>query len=84
MDKNFKWMDEKIDSLPSANWLYKLCCFFLNCRKKKLSYKEFYLILRKLNEKQLGLEESSRFAFQRIIEIYKFQNGKMPDLNGGL
>lgn len=66
------WLDEKINSLPKNNWLYKLVCIFL-C-KKKLSYKEMYLILQRLN-KHLGEEEAKRMSMLEIINIYNFNNG---------
>lgn len=69
---NLNWFDNKINALPKNNWLYKISCFFL-C-KKKLSYKEMYLILQRLN-KHLGEEKSKQMAMTEIINIYNFNNG---------
>lgn len=69
--KNINWFDDKIASIPKNNWLYKMACIFL-C-KKKLSYKEMYLILQRLN-KHLGENESKKIAMTEIINIYNFNN----------
>ena len=68
---NLKWLDDKIIQLPKHNWLYKVACFIL-C-KKKLSYKEMYLILQRLNN-HLDENESKKRAIAEIINIYNFNN----------
>ena len=61
-----EWLNEKVESLPNGNKLYKIICFLLGKRKKKMNYKEIYLIVQRLNEKRLGKEKS-----------YEFQNGHL-------
>lgn len=70
------WINEKIERLEKNNGLYKFACFFIG---RKLSYKEMYMLLQNINRKKLGDEDSKKFALYQIIEIYKFQNGKLPD-----
>ena len=75
-----EWLNEKVESLPNGNKLYKIICFLLGKRKKKMTYKEIYLIVQRLNEKRLGKEKSKRVAMNRIIQIYEFQHGHKPNL----
>ena len=75
-----EWLNEKVESLPNGNKLYKIICFLLGKRKKKMNYKEIYLIVQRLNEKRLGKEKSKRVAMNRIIQIYEFQHGHKPNL----
>ena len=74
-----EWFDEKIPYLKNGNWLYKAICLFLFVPRKKLSYKELYLILLNLNEKALGEKEAKKAALIKILDIYKDLHGKLPD-----
>lgn len=69
---DMSWMDRRVDSVPSNNWLYRLSCVFL--LRKRLTYKELYLILVRLNEKRLGEEKSKERCFNEILKIYKHNN----------
>ena len=40
--KDIEWMEETIHKVPSNQLLYKIICFCLGRRKKKISYKELY------------------------------------------
>lgn len=73
--EELKWLNEKIEKLEKNNGLYKFACFVIG---RKLSYKEMYMVLEKINRKNLG-ERSKVFAMNQIIKIYKFQNGKAPE-----
>ena len=75
-----EWFEEKVPYLKSGNWLYKVICLLLFAPKKKLSYKELYLILVELNRKALGEKESKKTALIRILDIYKdLHEGKEPE-----
>lgn len=74
-----EWMDETIDRLENGNWIYKMVCFFLGRRKKKMTYKEMYLLLFGLNKKDLGEEEAKKAALERILKIYKHSHNKLPN-----
>ena len=66
-----EWFDEKIEYIEGDKFLYKLVCFCLKGPKKRLSYKELYLLLYGINKRKLGEENAKKRAMERIIEIYK-------------
>ena len=74
MEEDVTWMEERIDRVPKANWLYKFCCLFLFRWRKKLTYNEMYLLLYGLNKKALGERDAKRFAWYQIVDIRNFQN----------
>lgn len=84
IDKNktsydLSWMNGKIPYLKKGNWLYRFCCFFLGKRKKKLTYKELYLILYGLNRKTIGEDKAKKQSLDRILQIYKdLHHNKLP------
>ncbi len=78
MVPEFDWMNERVEKTIDANWLYNTICLFLGRRTTKLTYKELYLILRSINEKNLGEEESDKASLSKVIEIYKYNNGVLP------
>ena len=74
-----EWMKEKVEAVEHNNRLYKLCCFFLGRRKKKLNYMELFLLFYGINKKALGHEDAERFASEQILKVYYFNNNKFPD-----
>lgn len=76
-----EWLDERIPHIErSGNWFYSFVCFCLGRRKEKMSYKELYMLLSRLNEKALGEEESKKAALIRILDIYKYlHDGNLPE-----
>ncbi len=66
-----EWFDEKIEYIEGDKFLYKLVCFCLKGPKKRLSYKELYLLLYGINKRKLGEENAKKKAMERILEIYK-------------
>ena len=66
-----EWMDEPIPYLKDGNWLYRFVCFCMGRRKKKLTYKEMYLLLYGLNRGKLGNGKAKEKAMSRILAIYK-------------
>lgn len=74
---DLEWLDEEVDLGKSVNGLYKLACFLL--RKKKLTYKDFYLISIGLNKHKYGGEKARERALQTILKAYKKNHyGKLP------
>lgn len=69
---SIKWMDEKIDSIPKNNGIYKFVCTLL-C-KKKLSYKEMYLLLFNINRKNSSEENIKKLVMEELINIYKYNH----------
>lgn len=72
-------MEERMERMPTKNWVYRLICFFLFRPKKKLCFRDFYVITQKVYEKRLGDGFSKKFALCKTLAIYKYQNGKIPD-----
>jgi len=75
------WLDEKVESVEHSNWLYKLCCLFLFKPRKKLTYAELFMVLYELNRKALGAEDAKKFSMGVLIETYKWNNNKEPDMS---
>ena len=75
---DLSWMEEKVNSVEHANWLYNLCCFLLGKRKEKLSYRELFLIIYGLNKRKIGEEEAKKYAINQILKTYKYHNNKLP------
>lgn len=69
---NIKWMEEKINSMPKNNGIYKFVCTLL-C-KSKLSYKEMYLLLFSLNKKNLSENNLKRDIMKELINIYNYNH----------
>lgn len=69
-----KWMDETIYDVPSNRFLYRLACFLLGKRKKKLTYNELYLFY-----KNVYGEEKKEDAVKALLEIYKWNTGHYPE-----
>lgn len=72
-----KWLDEKIEKLPKNNGIYKFMCMFLG--KKRLSYKEMYLLVMNLNKNKLDEDEAKKAALYEIVNLYKFNNNTYPN-----
>ena len=64
--------------LPRNNFMYFLFCLITFRPRKKMTYKEMYLIISEVNRKTLGEEKAKRLAFQRIIDFYEHNNGHKP------
>jgi len=81
---NFDWMNETLPNLERGNWMYDLICFLMGRRKKKLTYKEYMMLLYGLNRKKLGDKESEDKAIIRALELYKYHhNGSLPETAEG-
>lgn len=77
---NLDWMNEAIPNLERGNWMYSIICFLMGRRKKKLTYKEYMMLLYGLNRKKLGEDESIKKATIRSLDIYKYHhNGNLPE-----
>jgi len=71
-------MEETVERVIEANWLYRLACFLVGRRKKKMTYKELYMTLRTINENSMPPKDADRKSFKKVIEIYKYNNGVLP------
>ena len=78
--KKISWMEETVETVPTNKFFYKLLCFFLGRRKKKLTYKDLYIIYTHIYDfKKYDLHEVKRKSMEVLLEIYKENNGKYPD-----
>lgn len=74
-----EWFDEKIEYIEGDRFLYKLICFFLGGPKKRLSYKELYIILYNINKGKLGIETAKKKSMNKILKIYAyFHDNNIP------
>ena len=80
---NLDWINERIPRLPRGNWLYNIVCFFLFRKDEKLSYKEYMMIMYEMNKRALGDHKAKEKSINRAMEIYKWLNGKLPDMGEG-
>lgn len=78
MEPVFLWADEPLKKLPKNNFMYFLFCLFTFRLRKKMTYKEMYLIIAEVNRKTLGKEAADKLAFQRIMDFYEYNNGHRP------
>ena len=46
--------------------------------KRKLTYKDLFLLLYGVNRNKMGDKEAKEFALYKIVEIYKSLNNKLP------
>lgn len=75
-----EWFNEKIEYLEGDKFLYRLVCFFIGGPKKRLSYKELYILLYYINKPKLGEKKSKRLSMNKILKIYSyFHNNKIPN-----
>ena len=72
------WLNEKIDRIPYCNWLYQLCCFLMFRWRRKLNYKEMFLLLYGLNRDKVGNQEAKKISLYKTIELYKANNNRLP------
>ena len=75
---NLDWMNEKVVKIKSHNFFYKFVCFFLFRIRRKITYKDLFILFYGLHRKKLGEEKSKKKALQTILKIYNENNGKYP------
>jgi len=79
MDLN--WMNERLPSLERGSWIYNAVCFLIGRRKKKLTYKEYMMVLYGLNRDALGEHKARERAINKVLELYKYHhNGELPEM----
>ena len=78
MEPNLEWTNEQLKRLPKNNFMYFLFCLFTFRLRKRMTYKEMYLIISEVNRKILGQEKANKLAFQRIIDFYEYNHGYRP------
>lgn len=78
MEPVFLWADEPLKKLPKNNFMYFLFCLLTFRPRRKMTYKEMYLVIAEVNRKILGKEAADKLAFQRIMDFYEYNNGHRP------
>ena len=66
-----EWFNEKIETMDDDRFIYKVICFLLGGPKRRLSYKELFMILYGVNKRKLGEKKAKEEAMNRILTIYK-------------
>ena len=75
--KDIAWTKDEIEKVPTKQWLYRVICFML--RKQRLTSQERSLLLYGLFFKKFGEKKSKELAVERLIAIYEFNNGVLPE-----
>ena len=76
-EQEIAWTRDDINDVPSYKWIYKVACFLIG--KKKMTYQEMFLLFYGLNKKNIGEEQAKKYAIERIIALYEYNNGKTPE-----
>lgn len=72
-------MNDYVPCLPKHNTFYKFACFFVGRRKTGMTYKEIYMVVKRLNERKDNKEWGSQYAMFQVLRIYKFlNNNELP------
>jgi hypothetical protein len=79
MKPTFAWADESLKRLPKNNFMYFLFCLFTLRPRRKMTYKEMFLIISEVNRKSLGQKKANDLAFRRIMDFYKYNHGCLPE-----
>lgn len=78
MTPTFEWANEPLKRLPRNNFMYFIFCLVTFRLKRKMTYKEMFLIISEVNRKRLGQEKANKLAFERIMKFYEYNNGYRP------
>lgn len=76
---NTDWLDEKVQAIKGHEFLYNFICFITFRRKKRMRYKDLFLIYYGIHKGNIGEEKAKKKAFKTIIKIYEDNNGKKPE-----
>lgn len=74
-----EWLNEKIIKIPHYNWLYQIICFLMFRGRRKLSYKDLFLLIYGTNRTKMMDKEAKEYALYKIVEMYKKLNNKLPN-----
>lgn len=70
-----EWMNETIENVPRNNFWYRVVCFLIGKRKKKMTYKEMYIFYTNTYKDDDLCKEK---AMDILLEIYFFNNNRYP------
>lgn len=80
-EKNIEWMNEKVTKIDGHRFFYNFVCFLLFRLRRKITYKDLFLLYYGVNRKTMGENNSKKKALQSVLKIYKENNGKYPEVN---
>ena len=76
---NLSWLDEKVEAIEKHKVLYFFICLFLCRLRRKLKYKELYLIFYGIEKGKNGEEIAKKIALNRTLKVYMDNNnGLLP------
>lgn len=76
---NLSWLDKKVETIENHKLLYFFIRLFLFKIKRKLKYKELYLIFYGIERKKYGEEMAKKIALNRTLKVYMDNNnGLLP------
>lgn len=78
MDDKIKWMDEKVTKIDGHNFLYHFICFFMFRLRRKITYKDLFLLFYGLHRNKIGEDNAKKKSLQTVLKIYKENNGDYP------
>lgn len=70
-----QWMSERMDDWPGHSRFYKIICFLSFRRKRKFTYRDWYIIISIFNGQT---REGNQYAMNTMLNIYKSNNNGMP------
>ena len=74
-----EWLNEKVVKTPYYNWIYQIVCLLMFRWRRKLTYKDLFLLLYGVNRNKLGDKQAKEISLYKIIEIYQANNNKLPN-----
>lgn len=77
---NLSWLDEKVEAIDKHKMLYFFIRLFLFRLRRKLNYKELYLIFYGMEKDRNGEEIAKKIALNRTLKVYMDNNnGQLPN-----
>ena len=76
-EEKWPWLDDEIVSMKKGGAIYRFFRFFL---RRRLKYKELYLILVELYRSKLGPKAAKELSLARVLAVYRENNGKFPEM----
>ena len=74
-----EWLNEKVVKTPYHNWIYQIVCFLMFRWRRKLTYKDLFLLLYGVNRNKVGDRQAKEISLYKVIEIYQANNNnKLP------
>lgn len=74
---DLKWLDEYVDKIKGHKFFYFFIRLFMF--KRKLKYKELFLVYYGVNRNIMGERNAKIKALRTVLKIYKENNDKYPE-----